>query len=226
MEEAVIEEAKQHNDIDDDTQNIDIAATKIQAAYRGHRVRAKMKEESKIEKDENKESATSNEEAKVAATNVSRTNSEETDDNPNKERDSDVLTVVDDDESQRAATMIQAAYRGHRVRSKNKSNFEEQNPKSDDNIKNDNGPGQEDMENQAATKIQAAYRGHNVRSKNQTNEITNNVSEADINEQYGEEAQNAATKIQAAYKGHAVRSRVANVSTNDEQSNSGKYSYT
>ena len=220
MEEAVIEEARQHNDIDDDTQNIDIAATKIQAAYRGHRVRAKMKEDSEEEKNENKESVIINEEVKAAATSVSNIN--ENDGNPTKE--SDVLTVGDDEEAQRAATMIQAAYRGHRVRSQNKANFGEKDVKSDDNTKNDNDLGQEDIENKAATRIQAAYRGHNVRSRTQTTDVSNDSSETEIHEEYGEEAQNAATKIQAAYKGHAVRSRGTNVSTNEEQNDSGKYS--
>ena len=208
MEEAVIEEARQHNDIDEDSQNIDIAATKIQAAYRGHRVRAKMKEDSKQPINNNgKEIEVSNEEADAAAVKIqaayrghaARKNGKN---EPNPDYATDTLTFIDNEETQKAATKIQAAYRGHLVRSKNKSNLESSSKISNvDNLVNDEHE-QEEAENLAATKIQAAFRGHKVRSKNQSNDEPNNTTDTEQKDDYDEESQNVTNSTSIEESNH------------------------
>lgn len=160
------------------------AATKIQAAYRGHAVRRDGKAELKAGP-----AAAAPEPAVAtepdAAQAVGQAGSEEA----SKHSAAGSGGEAPATDPQAAATRIQAAYRGHSVRRRSRS------------------------EREAATKIQAAYRGHSVRRKSLGNEAT---SAPTPTAEEVEEA--AATKIQAAYRGHTVRrnSRNADAGATEE----------
>ena len=155
--------AKQNLDDDlPDLEDKDVqdAVTKIQAAFKGFKVRqGKMASEVK----------------KTTVFKGKRT----------KPALNDDLLDLEDKDVQDAATKIQAAFKGHKVRLAKKH-------KPDDDLPDLNDRGIQD----AATKIQAAFKGHKVRKAKQ---------EEDLPDLKDKDVQNAATKIQAAFKGHKVR---------------------
>ena len=148
------------------------AATKIQAAFKGHQIRKKGGRQM------------ASEVKKATAFKGQRT----------KQQIDDDLPDLEDKDVQNAATKIQAAFKGHKVRLAKKL-------KPDDDLPDLNDKGIQD----AATKIQAAFKGHKVRKAKQ---------EEDLPDLKDKDVQNAATKIQAAFKGHKVR-KAHNVQDSD-----------
>ncbi|XP_052085835.1 doublecortin domain-containing protein 2-like isoform X14 [Mytilus californianus] len=101
----------------------------------------------------------------------------------------------------KAATKIQANYRGHQARKevndlKTKKETDEKKKKEDEQRAK-----QAKEENQAATKIQAGFRGHQARKeinqKKQVRDVKNSKEDA------------AAIKIQSSYRGHKARKEIA-----------------
>jgi uncharacterized protein YifN (PemK superfamily) len=172
------------------------AATKIQAAFKGHKVRqGKMSSEVK----------------KATVFKGRRT----------KQTLDDDLPDLEDKDVQDAVTKIQAAFKGFKVRQgkmasevKKATVFKGQRTKQtiDDDLP--------DLENKdvqdSATKIQAAFKGHKVRQGKMLAEVkkatvfkgrrTKQTLDDDLPDLEDKDVQDAATKIQAAFKGHKVRS--------------------
>ncbi|KAG4072708.1 hypothetical protein HA402_001820 [Bradysia odoriphaga] len=130
------------------------AAVKIQAVFRGHKVRATMKQGD----------SSSNNSKEVAQ--VPSTNNADTTDEPTKE-ELEAEFREDDKELCHAATRIQATFRGHLARKvanegalKDEKDLQEITKKVAEELDID----LTDPElNKAATKIQASFRGHKAR---------------------------------------------------------------
>ncbi|KAF5297409.1 hypothetical protein FQR65_LT01340 [Abscondita terminalis] len=119
------------------------AATKIQAAFRGHQTRRTMKHEDKSGK----------------PTSAQQQQQQEQENLENE-------LSLDDPDLAHAATKIQASFRGHMVRKQMEKDEGEQKPEKPT-------PEEEELDidltdpelNKAATKIQASFRGHAVRKE-------------------------------------------------------------
>ncbi|XP_067011251.1 sperm surface protein Sp17 [Anabrus simplex] len=121
-----------------------------------------------------------------------------------------------DPEAQKAATKIQAVFRGHQTRKSMKSgdNQEEEQLDLDQFDPND-----KELCN-AATKIQASFRGHMARKtappSKPEDELSKELQKLDAKEEEEEldidlsdpDLHKAATKIQASFRGHKVRKEV------------------
>jgi 3-methyladenine DNA glycosylase Tag len=186
------------------------AALKIQAAFRGHQVRKTVEETSdslKLESTEKPEESES-----VAQT-----------------EDEDIANMVLDEEMEDAALKIQAAFRGHQVRktveetSDSLKSESTEKPKELENVAQTEDEDianmvlDEEMED-AALKIQAAFRGQQVRktveetcdslklgSTEKSESVAQTEDEDIANMVLDEEMEDAALKIQAAFRGHQVR---------------------
>ncbi len=211
-----------------------IAATKIQAGYRGNRDRKKAKDL----KDNNNSSQC------VGSAAVLEESFQQL-------RGDEIIEEIHLSSTERenyAATKIQAGYRGQRDRKRfnnlKENHDEHKSTKSNElilteeisliNLKTIDDMKEKDrsleLEIDAATKIQAGYRGHRDRKRvndlkcgnSQTKSIKNNYDigflEDGFNAEYDldsiESRNAAATKIQAGYRGHRDRKRV-----NDDKRN-------
>ena len=180
------------------------AATKIQAGYRGHRDRKRIKGL----KDHHNECEASKEEFEL----------DESDE-----------TIDEQERKNAAATKIQAGYRGHRDRKrinelKDHQNECEASKEEFELDESDETVDEQERKNAAATKIQAGYRGH--RDRKRINELKDHHNECDTNKEEllekekqfdmdesfetfdEQERENAAaTKIQAGYRGNRDRKK-------------------
>ncbi|XP_061173140.1 doublecortin domain-containing protein 2-like isoform X6 [Saccostrea echinata] len=149
-----------------DTKNTEMkedeAATKIQAGFRGHKTRQELKKQQGNQQVKD---------AKNSSVNTGKTTSKR----GQKQSEED-----------KAATKIQAGFRGHKTRKELAEKKAE-----------------EEELNHAATKIQANYRGHKTRE-----ELKKNQAPATKTNQYNEEEEKAATKIQAGFRGHQTRKQL------------------
>ncbi|XP_063919703.1 sperm surface protein Sp17 [Zophobas morio] len=131
-----VEESSDNKEISTDEllkdTDLEVAAVKIQAAFRGHQTRKTMKQPAKHEE---KSSSTQNLEEEFSS---------------------------EDKELCDAATKIQASFRGHMIRKQmEKKEDESDSPKNDKNEEEELDIDLSDPElNKAAVKIQASFRGH------------------------------------------------------------------
>ena len=186
------------------------AATKIQAAFKGHKTRKQGQMASEVKK------------ATVFKSHHAVKKSQK----PKKPIDDD-LPDLKDKEVQEATEKIQAAFKGYKFRKGQQMASEvkkatvfkrprKQKPVDNDDVLPDlTDKGVQD----AATKIQAAFKGHQIRKKG-GRQMASEVKKAtafkgrrtkqqiddDLPDLEDKDVQNAATKIQAAFKGHKVRS--------------------
>ena len=186
------------------------AATKIQAAFKGHKTRKQGQMASEVKK------------ATVFKSHHAVKKSQK----PRKPIDDD-LPDLKDKEVQEATEKIQAAFKGYKFRKGQQMASEvkkatvfkrprKQKPVDNDDVLPDlTDKGVQD----AATKIQAAFKGHQIRKKG-GRQMASEVKKAtafkgrrtkqqiddDLPDLEDKDVQNAATKIQAAFKGHKVRS--------------------
>ena len=229
VEEAAKENEEEEIDIDLDDPEVNEAATKIQASFKGKKARdevKKMKEEKEVD-----------ESAKI--------------DEPEKEEDTvkvkeeeEIDIDLDDPEVNEAATKIQASFKGKKARDEVKKMKEEKEvdyatnigePEEVDEIAKENEEEEIDIDlddpevNEAATKIQASFKGKKARDevkkmkeerdivepeKDNDTEIVEAVDLADVTEDEIDidlddpEVNEAATKIQASFKGKKARDEV------------------
>lgn len=143
----------------------DEAATKIQAGFRGHKTRQDLKKQKENQqvKDAKKSSVNTGKTAPKGGPQMS--------------------------EEDKAATKIQAGFRGHKTR-------KEIAQKKDE--------GDKEL-NQAATKIQANYRGHKTRKELKKSQPP---KENKTTSKFSNEEEKAATKIQAGFRGHQTRKQL------------------
>ena len=179
-----------------------LAATKIQASFRGFRVRRQIKCHVPISKSENDDDESTpliiddeydpDEELRkhLAATKIQANYRGFRTRNKLKHR----LDEAERQQQHLAATKIQATYRGFRDRKKLKNGLTKKN-------NNDDVSCQEDRLNAAATKIQATYRGFQCRKKKKANLLMT----ARHQEELDRKMNAAAAKIQAGYRGFRVR---------------------
>lgn len=163
-----------------DERRQNLAATKIQANYRGFRVRKQIK--CHVQDDDEKRTEKDDDDDGVGSPMIINKSSNEYD-------------PSDEERKHAAATKIQASYRGFRTRSilKHKDKHQQRN---------------KERENLAATKIQATFRGYRDRQRLK-NGISHRHHHQQVGSSTGTaslEKQNAAaTKIQATYRGFRCR---------------------
>ncbi|KAF5299688.1 hypothetical protein FQA39_LY11483 [Lamprigera yunnana] len=139
---------------EDNDQGLEQAATKIQAAFRGHKTRSTMKQEDRS--------------AKASSAQQSQQQQQQQQQQQLQEDFENDLSL-NDPELTHAATKIQASFRGHMVRKQKEKDEPEQELKK---------PEEEELDidltdpelNKAATKIQASFRGHAVRKEHENAE--------------------------------------------------------
>ena len=198
------------------------AATKIQAAFKGHKTRKQGQMASEVKK------------ATVFKSHHAVKKSQKS-----KKPIDDDLPDLKDKEVQEATEKIQAAFKGYKFRKGQQMASEvkkatvfkrprKQKPVDNDDVLPDlTDKGVQD----AATKIQAAFKGHQIRKKG-GRQMASEVKKAtafkgrrtkqqidnDLPDLEDKDVQNAATKIQAAFKGHKVRSskKAANKDDDDD----------
>ena len=179
-------------DIDLNDPDVEMAATKIQAGFRGSKVRQEMNQR-KLEKDDHYEAKTISHEIDIDLT---------------------------DPDVEMAATKIQAGFRGSKVRQK----MNQRKLKNEDNIEKMSNEVDIDLNDpeveMAATKIQAGFRGiktrkelsqkkdENDKSNNEYKVTTVNKNTDDI-DLTNPEVEMAATKIQAGFRGVKTRKELA-----------------
>ena len=234
VEDAAKEKEEEEIDIDLDDPEVNEAATKIQASFKGKKARdevKKMKEEKEVEESTNKE-----EDEKIEERN-----------------DEEIDIDLDDPEVNEAATKIQASFKGKKARDEVKKMKEEKDTLVSEN-KTDDTEAATTMEeeididlddpevNEAATKIQASFKGKKARDEvkkmkeekevddainkeehekveeaakeNEEEEIDIDLDDPEVNE--------AATKIQASFKGKKARDEVKKMKEEKEVDESAK----
>ena len=170
-------------DVDDSNTEQELAAMKIQACYRGHKTRKVLKNMS---------------------TEMGNTLSEKEDLN----EDSDIDVDLNDAEADRAATKIQAGFRGQKARKETKKMKELKVTLLQEEEEEEGSSKLDDNEASIAeTKIQAGYRGHKTRKELTKDKNEMNNGDLDIST-YDAESEHAATKIQAGFRGHKTRKEI------------------
>lgn len=132
---------------------------------------------------------------------------------------------LEDPETEKAATKIQAVFRGHKTR----KDIEETMKTGDDETQNFEQEFSADDKElcHAATKIQATFRGHAVRKQTEANkkeedELSKELEKLDPKDELADidlsdpDLHKAATKIQASFRGHKVRKEVEPNETSDK----------
>ena len=188
-------------DIDLDDPDIEKAATKIQAGFKGHKVRKQVrarKDEQKvvdITEDRNKVYDSENDQES------DKDESETTTDKATAGNKDEIDIDLDDPEVEKAATKIQAGFKGHKTRKQMKQGKfqDEADDKLDDKVQQEEEPGTKDEKEEididlddpevakAATKIQSGFKGHKarkeVREKRKNLEMQSSPQEANANEE-------------------------------------------
>ena len=233
-QEEVDEVAEEEVDIDLDDPELEGAATKIQAGYRGMKTRQELKIEEKEDvfdidlDDPDTQQAASKIQAgfrgSQARKEVQKMKENKDDKKVTQEEEFDI--DLDDPQTQVAATKIQASFRGSQTRKEmqQKKHVETvEEPKEQEEIDIDlNDPEVE----QAATKIQAGFKGKKARDEVQKMKEEKNMKDQNIVELDTEEididlndpeVEMAATKIQAGFKGKKAREEVRKIKVESEQ---------
>ena len=229
VEDAAKEKEEEEIDIDLDDPEVNEAATKIQASFKGKKARDEVKKMKEVK--EVDESTNVDEPEKVEDTAM--------------EKDEEEIDIdLDDPEVNEAATKIQASFKGKKARDEVKKMKEEKEvdyatnigePEEVDEIAKENEEEEIDIDlddpevNEAATKIQASFKGKKARDevkkmkeerdivepeKDNDTEIVEAVDLADVTEDEIDidlddpEVNEAATKIQASFKGKKARDEV------------------
>ena len=203
-EESVVKD-NEEVDIDLEDPDVEAAATKIQAGFKGHQARKELREKQLVSGAKNLEDA-----------------------NADQDRD-DIDIDLNDPDVEAAATKIQAGFKGHQARKEmkgkmvpvSKADTIDGNEGKDESIDID----LKDPEVEAAaTKIQAGFKGHKTRKEMKDKQLVseNQIHVAvDDNRKVGEDmneevdidlddpdVEAAATKIQAGFKGHRARKEI------------------
>jgi hypothetical protein len=195
VEESVsAKEAEEEIDIDMDDPETELAATKIQAGYKGMKTRKEMK----AKKKENEETVEQN----VTA----------------QEAEEEIDIDLDDPETEMAATKIQAGYKGMKTRKEMKAR------KKENELEGGEGVIDIDLDDpetgKAATKIQAGFRGSKARKQvkemKEMNEIVEEMEEEIDIDMDDPETAKAATKIQASFRGSQSRKEVKSMKEKEE----------
>ena len=234
-------------DIDLEDPEVEKAASRIQAGFKGHKARKEVKELKQTRE---------NEEEKVVVSNDKLVN-----ETPLKE---DIIDIdLEDPEVEKAASRIQAGFKGHKARKEveelkqTKKNDEEKAEVSKDKLPKETPPKEDiidiDLEDpeveKAASRIQAGFKGHKARKEveelkqkrendeekregsengalekrledNDQDSVRENTKEeiVDIDLQ-DPEVEKAATKIQAGFKGHKTRKDMASLRGTNQNEN-------
>ncbi|XP_063441376.1 glutamic acid-rich protein-like isoform X2 [Mytilus trossulus] len=187
-------------DIDLNDPEVEKAATKIQAGFRGHQTRKEMQSKTDVKSE----------------TKVDQSKQSETE---------EVDIDLNDPEVEKAATKIQAGFRGHKTR-------KEMSSKTDVQTNQETEPKKEEEEvdidlndpevEKAAIKIQAGFKGFQTRKEMQSKseekvpekkEEVEEVVDIDLNDP---DVEKAAIKIQAGFKGFQTRKEMQSKKSDTE----------
>lgn len=185
-------EREEEIDIDLDDPSTSVAATKIQAAFRGQQSRKEVKQ-----KKEENDAATKiqagfrGHQARKSVKEMKSKESIQSEDHGNQDESTEKEYVesvseniakveetqkYDDEKYSEAATKIQAGFRGHKTREELKANSQE-------NMQEETGNNEENdatkEEEQAALKIQASFRGHKARKEVEALKSSQSINDAD-----------------------------------------------
>ncbi|XP_071173438.1 triadin-like isoform X3 [Mytilus edulis] len=189
-------------DIDLNDPEVEKAATKIQAGFRGHQTRKEMQSKTDVKSE----------------TKVDQSKQSETE---------EVDIDLNDPEVEKAATKIQAGFRGHKTRKEMLSKTDVQTTQSEEKVPEKKEEEEEEVDidlndpdvEKAAIKIQAGFKGFQTRKemqskKSETEVKTEEKTEAKKEEKQEEEVDidledpataDAALKIQAGFRGYKTR---------------------
>ncbi|CAJ0574445.1 unnamed protein product, partial [Mesorhabditis spiculigera] len=185
------------SDEDEEMEKQEKAATTIQAAFRGHKVRKEMmarEEQYHPEERARRHEAATKIQANYRGYRVRKGGRGIGEEQPAATNYEAVGAEEDEEARHAAATRIQAHYRGYRTRKQLKAGRAVDVQQYDEE--------EEAARHAAATRIQAQYRGY--RTRKELNTMRNGKEEEELDQEHL-----AATKIQAQYRGYRTRKGLA-----------------
>ncbi|CAJ0568263.1 unnamed protein product, partial [Mesorhabditis spiculigera] len=185
------------SDEDEEMEKQEKAATTIQAAFRGHKVRKEMmarEEQYHPEERARRHEAATKIQANYRGYRVRKGGRGIGEEQPAATNYEAEGAEEDEEARNAAATRIQAHYRGYRTRKQLKAGRAVDAQQYDEE--------EEAARHAAATRIQAQYRGY--RTRKELNTMRNGKEEEELDEEHL-----AATKIQAQYRGYRTRKGLA-----------------
>ena len=205
-------ENKEDIDIDLNDPDVEVAATKIQAGFKGMKTRKEMNAKKEEQNKELNSERTSKKDEQVESKNVQQ----------------DIDIDLEDPNIDQAATKIQAGFKGMKAR-------KEVSAMKQEKVANDSEKASENIDidlddpnvEHAATKIQAGYKGMKARKEVNARKEANKVPASEANETLNDgediididlndpDVEMAATKIQAGFKGMKTRKELT--ATNKEK---------
>ncbi|XP_052060996.1 uncharacterized protein LOC127701221 isoform X5 [Mytilus californianus] len=187
--ETKVDQTKQSEteeiDIDLNDPEVEKAATKIQAGFRGHKTRKEMSSKTDVQTNQKSETEVKTEEKKE------------------EKQEEEVDIDLNDPETANAALKIQAGFRGYKTRKELQGQVEEGKTKESESNTESKEETKTDSKEEG-TKTDSKEEGTKTDSKEEETKTDSKEEEVDI-DLNDPEVEKAATKIQAGFKGYKTR---------------------